>query len=135
MEKYLKRIQLALREKGHTVADPTGVDPHPSAGKFLRGYGQSLVKQRLQALGYTADLSGKLYEALCGQRRQEDPATIDPKVPAAIAALEAYQHMDTLITTKDISLATRMVALIEEVAYVQHLSTLYRMLNGLAESD
>lgn len=128
MVPYLRRIQIALAERGVKAALPTGTDPHIDAVPIVKAYGLGLYHRKLEDHGFGAyaDRPGKLRTLLQSAANGENAEAL-----AALHALESYEHADVVLARNDVALGARLVALIEPSSYAEHLLEIYRRLDAL----
>lgn len=127
MVPYLRRIQVALAERGVKAPLPTGTDPHIEAVPLVKAYAAGLFLRRLDECGYGdfADRPSKLRTMLAAI------ADAEPHALAAQHVLEAYEHAQVLLARNDVALGARLVALMDPQGYAEHLQEIYRRLDAL----
>jgi hypothetical protein len=124
---YLRRIQTALAERGVRAPVPTGTDPHPDAVGVVERYASSLYHRRLEELGFGD------YALEAARLRTMLQSVDTTEAVAALHVLDCAEHAEAVLARADISLAARLVALMDPPGYVEHLRALYRELDGLTE--
>lgn len=130
MDPYLKRLYLALDERGHKAPTPSGRDAHPDAPKIIVEFARKAKVQKLSELKYQTNQDAQLLASLKAIERATAPENLEMRVVSAIRVLECFQHVHTALEY-DVSLAARLAACVDEMNYAANLLTLYGILNGL----
>lgn len=130
MDPYLKRLYLALTERGHKAPLPTGPDAHALAPKVITDFARAAKTQKLTELKYQTNDDARLLASLKAIERVTAPENLDMRVTTAIRVLECFEHVHTALEY-DVSLAARLAACVDEMNYEAHLLALYGTLNGL----
>jgi hypothetical protein len=130
MDPYLKRLYLALDERGHKAPLPSGYDAHPDAPRVIVAFALAAKTAKLRELQYQTNDDKRLLESLKALERATAPENLDMRVVSAIRVLECFEHVHTALEY-DVSLAARLAACVDEMNYASNLLVLYGILNGL----
>ena len=127
MQPYLKRLRLALDD----APPPRGEDPSPLAVATVKDLAEAWKNEKLESLGYQTNADASLLKALREQRRAQEHGEGSVRVELGWHALMAFGHVGALLAAEDVSLASRMAAMIDEVQYKERLLEVYEALNEL----